>query len=492
MASSLSHGLVGEDVGNETEAVEDMGGEENDGEEGNHREETDDRQHNYQYSEGSSDNSSTDAVTPVAAGCFGIMAVFSGESDSDSDLSENDQNEYLTTHTLERNALAASNALVGESLLDSPQPRSMKRDLRSHPSARVRQDVPLRQVPPPPPNHLQVSSVGILAHGLAWVQRTKDARRRQYLQHLAEQQCRKLQEAQQLMEDPSSTSQTQYSTSLSQNSTFRSILSLPSHEPTPSTSMLSVSGTGYSLHLGGPHAHDPAAPTHADPSHGNDQDDDYIPPVRIEDEPDLQGQPFLLTPSERQQVARLVLPKNIAYCRWRRLYSLVRDGDSLETCLRLVQDHPRTLLVLRTTRNQVLGGFADAPWRVDSGGPCYYGGPDACLFKVEEKAGTEGGGATRTETCATDPLSATNHNDTTVKAFHWTGTNRYIQLCDHARKMLAFGGGGQEGAFGLSVEQDFMLGSTGHCATFDNEPLCDQDTFEIVDLEIYGFLVGQF
>jgi hypothetical protein len=171
-----------------------------------------------------------------------------------------------------------------------------------------------------------------------------------------------------------------------------------------------------------------------------------------------------------QQIAQNVLPAGIAYCKWKRLYSLARDGDSFESCLRLVQDDARTLLVVRTSRNAVLGGYADMPWKAESGGASYYGGPTACLFKTIHK----------------------NEGKSIVKAFKWTGRNRYIQLCDHAHRMLAFGGGGQEGAFGLAVEKDFIVGSTGSCATFDNEPLCDQQTFEIVDMEIFGFLVGQF
>ena len=58
--------------------------------------------------------------------------------------------------------------------------------------------------------------------------------------------------------------------------------------------------------------------------------------------------------------------------------------------------------------------------------------------------------------------------------------------------MMAFGGGGEEGSFGLCVEQEFQGGSTGHCDTFDNAPLCEQENFKIVDVELWGFLVGQF
>jgi hypothetical protein len=197
-----------------------------------------------------------------------------------------------------------------------------------------------------------------------------------------------------------------------------------------------------------------------------EDDASWIPPVRVEEEPELELHPYILTPSEMQQVALYVLPRGIAYCRWTRLYSLARDGDSFDACLRLVAHQRPTLLVLRTSWGEVMGGFADEPWQSDGGG-AYYGGPGACLFKVQ-------GG--------------------TVKYYKWTGLNRYIQLCDASRKMLAFGGGGDDGAFGLSVEQDFQLGSTGPCATFENEPLCEQEpeNFSIVDLEIFGFLIGQF
>ncbi|GKZ01511.1 oxidation resistance protein 1 [Mayamaea pseudoterrestris] len=222
--------------------------------------------------------------------------------------------------------------------------------------------------------------------------------------------------------------------------------------------VVSQSGSGYSFNL-----------ALSEKEH-EEENADFIPPVRVEDEPDLDVQPFILNQVEMQQIAKHVLPTGIAYCKWIRLYSLVRDGDSFDACLRLVQDHVRTLMVVRTSRNQIMGGFADNAWKVDSGAASYYGGPEACLFKIVKD----------------------NDNESRVKAYKWTGRNRYIQLCDHAHKMLAFGGGGEEGAFGLSVEQDFLLGSTGPCATFDNEPLCDQDTFEIVDLEIYGYLIGQF
>ena len=128
-------------------------------------------------------------------------------------------------------------------------------------------------------------------------------------------------------------------------------------------------------------------------------------------------------------------------------------------------------MVVRTTRNAVLGGYADSAWEPHmQGGACYYGSANAFSSKWSVIVSAK------------------------RKSKSFTGAER-IDTCNCAipvNKMLAFGGGGDDGAFGLSLEDDFQKGSTGHCATFDNEPLCDEENFDIVDMEVFGFLVGQF
>jgi len=190
--------------------------------------------------------------------------------------------------------------------------------------------------------------------------------------------------------------------------------------------------------------------------------------------------PFLLSQDQMNEIARHVLPKGIALCRWKRLYSLTRDGDSFRQCLRLCGNAPKTLLVITTTKGAVFGGYADAPWEVRSSNAQgkFHGSARACLFSFS---------------IAVDKKSD-GQQSTNLRVFPWTGANRYIQYTDTSenKRMLAFGGGGQNGSFGLCVEQDFQFGSTGTCDTFGNEPLCDQENFSILDMEIYGFLTGQF
>jgi hypothetical protein len=80
-----------------------------------------------------------------------------------------------------------------------------------------------------------------------------------------------------------------------------------------------------------------------------------------------------------------------------------------------------------------------------------------------------------------------------VECFSWTGANLCCQLCDTSRRRIAFGGAptSSEGnttspSFGLTLERDFLQGTTASCPTFDNPPLCEE-RFGIVELEIFGF-----
>jgi hypothetical protein len=368
-----------------------------------------------------------------------------------------------------REAVAASTALMGETVMDSPN--------QNYSKPQVRADAFGGKSPPAPPplttENASAMSVGIMAQGLAWARRQREQRRRLYLQNQAEQQLRKIREAQaeeqhaakgrSLMENPTFQNLKGWMTTKRSSSTERErSASFEEFEEDGVTKKISKSGDGVTVEL------DVA-------SEREEEDAAFIPPVRIEEERDhVEQSPFILNENQRQQIAFKVLPRGIVYCRWKRLYSLARDGDSFETCLNLIKEEKHTLLVVRTARNAIFGGYADSPWEPHtSGGACYYGGSGAVLFRVDVSGRGE-------------------QKKSTVKRYKWTGANRYVQLCDPSHKMLAFGGGGEDGAFGLCVEQDFQVGSTGSCATFDNEPLTDQQTFDIVDLEIFGFLVGQF
>jgi len=183
----------------------------------------------------------------------------------------------------------------------------------------------------------------------------------------------------------------------------------------------------------------------------------------------------LLTLEQMTSLTETGLPPSIAFSKWKRLYCLQRDGDSFSgSFLKKVENHEKTLLVIQTTNHEIFGAYTNSPWegQGNSGTVNFYGSAQACLFSIDK-----------------DRLERDDENYG-VLVYKWTGKNRYIQVCDLQHKMIALGGGGRDGEFGMCVEDDFRVGSTGPCDTFDNAPLCKQGQFEIMNVECYGFVTG--
>lgn len=277
------------------------------------------------------------------------------------------------------------------------------------------------------------------------------------------------------------------------------LLALPNDTTTTTTTTTNASGGVSSSY---PNSNDGSSKDDSvyhdsveDHDNSDDANDDEfpIPEVRVDmvagdDDP---NNPFILTSDQMHQVASHVLPKTVAFCRWRRLYGLGRDGDSFEGCLRIIGSVQRTLLVVRTSRGSIFGGYAESPWHSQAqyGDARFFGSAAACLYSFSSSSSSSCSSASK----GTSPgTTKTSHPTTPINVYKWTGKNRYIQLCDLSHKMIAFGGGGDDGAFGLCVQEDFQRGSTGPCDTFDNEPLCDEDNFDIVDVEFWEFLTGVF
>ena len=342
-------------------------------------------------------------------------------------------------------AVAAAGALVGELVLDSPTSRASRP--QRHMSKEDLEDLQMMT------REQEGDEKSWMDRGFEWWKNRQEAQKREILQQKAEEQRRKIYEAEHQQENDHS---------LADNPVFQSVTGAVRHEEQEvdagglqvSKVHASKSGQGVSVDLTIPETEDK---------------DFWTPSADIEEEIVTSHPfcPYLLEKKQRQSLCTLgAVPQSLCYSRWKRLYSLARDGDSFETFLRKVKGESHTILVIKTTRNDTFGGYADSAWEAQhQGNPEFYGSAQAALFRID---GDE------------------------ARVFNWSGINRYIQFVDLKHKMLALGGGGAEGAFGLCVESDFQRGSTGPCATFQNEPLCSEENFEIVDVECYGFLTGTF
>jgi hypothetical protein len=184
--------------------------------------------------------------------------------------------------------------------------------------------------------------------------------------------------------------------------------------------------------------------------------------------------PYILSQAQMKSIAMMALPPALLYfSKWKRLYSLERDGDSfMGSFLRKVEGQAKTLLIIETTKGHKFGGYAECPWESQGGGigGVFYGTSQSCLFSFRKKQPTP-----------------TDGTDEELLVYKWSGANRYIQLIDVYNKLIAFGGGGKEAEFGLCIQDDFRKGSTGRCATFGNDPLCEDTQFDIMNVEFWGF-----
>lgn len=240
------------------------------------------------------------------------------------------------------------------------------------------------------------------------------------------------------------------------------------------TPKITMTGKGMSVDVEIPEDHLSLSDSSTDPT----QVDIKIVPEPRRDENSV-ANPFILLPPQMKALLESgALPQSLNYCKWKRLYSLSRDGDSFETFLRMVEGHNRTVLVVKSTAGRLFGGYADTRWEArhkNRQADGFYGSAQACLFRFPHCG----------EAMTSDESNLEDDNEVVI--YKWSGANRYIQLCDAYKRAVAFGGGGDDGDFGLCIEDDFRRGTTGHCSTFENVALCEEGYFDVMDLEVWGF-----
>lgn len=217
-----------------------------------------------------------------------------------------------------------------------------------------------------------------------------------------------------------------------------------------------------------------------------EEEEDF--PLLLVPDADLQDYPRILSEEVMKEIQK-ALPASVSVMSWTRAYCLARDGDHFQTMLRMCSAYRHTLVVVQTTLGDILGGFADAPWEIQQGQAqgfdrrrSFYGSGRAFLFASNPSS--------LTQDDANDEGSFSAKPVKPIHIYRWTGENNYCQVCDDRDEQIAMGGGG---SFGFILQDYFTRGSTGRCTTFDNPPLAKGPksetyiTFEILNLEVYGF-----
>jgi len=209
-----------------------------------------------------------------------------------------------------------------------------------------------------------------------------------------------------------------------------------------------------------------------------EDDDEYIaslPPV-VAIKEDKSSPKFLFTPRQMNALREAVIPTGLHHRPWKRIYSLSRDGDSFIAFQKLVGDwngkqgQQSTLLIVKTIEGELIGGYADVPFIVTASNTIG-SASRSCLFRMENDVIT---------------VYGKQHSLCSKKI-----------ILDSTRRIIAFGGGStgkSDEGFGMCLEDGFSRGTTARCEAFGNAPLVKGHggVFDVLDVEVWGFVFGQF
>ncbi|XP_019398307.1 PREDICTED: TBC1 domain family member 24-like isoform X1 [Crocodylus porosus] len=205
------------------------------------------------------------------------------------------------------------------------------------------------------------------------------------------------------------------------------------------------------------------------------------------------------------------------------LFSTSDDGYSLQRFYSCCEGYEPTVLLLKTTREEVCGAFLSSDWneRKRSGGTSSFFGTGECfVFSVRpEMERYEWVFIKKPELTKAVPRSPCQHSSslsshTDISSSpngHMASSNhlsvpvlqrgkvrlspflaiRHFLLPSKTASMfmsgtqegIIIGGGGGQA---LCIDADLLHGRTEHCETFDNPPLCEEN-FQVQLLEVWGF-----
>lgn len=159
------------------------------------------------------------------------------------------------------------------------------------------------------------------------------------------------------------------------------------------------------------------------------------------------------------------LPARYAVCQPELLYTSEEHGTSLRTLYTRIENHQPTLILIKTTTDEVFGAFCSMYWRErkkSNKNVYYFGTGETFVFTLSPER----------------------------KKYEWVGlheenvSNTANMFLAGDSKILTIGGGNGEA---IQLDENLLHCRTEHCDTFDNPPLCSNQDFTCKVVEVYGF-----
>ena len=214
---------------------------------------------------------------------------------------------------------------------------------------------------------------------------------------------------------------------------------------------------------------------------------------------DVDAHPHVLSPPLLESLQAFVPLEKSSDNFWMK-YSMVRDGNTLYSFLQHARGSKHTILAIETVDGEVFGAFTAEPWRKSWN---YFGNGESFLWRMRHS---------RHEKCHSIIDQA--HMESEIDVYPFIGMNNCIQFCSSDK--IAVGGGtyvtsptfsdhsdlisdnvtkiqdrykAHEWGFGLTIENDFLHGTSSPCLTFGSPSLStihsDGSLFEIMNIELW-------
>ncbi|XP_065748595.1 TBC1 domain family member 24 isoform X1 [Phocoena phocoena] len=197
------------------------------------------------------------------------------------------------------------------------------------------------------------------------------------------------------------------------------------------------------------------------------------------------------------------VPERFALCQPLLLFSSLQHGYSLTRFYFQCEGHEPTLLLIKTTQKEVCGAYLSTDWseRNKFGGKLGFFGTGECfVFRLQpevqryEWVVIKHPELTKPVSLeSTTILSSPCHSVSSDPADRLSPflAARHFNLPSKTESLFMAGGNdcliiGGGGGQALYIDGDLNRGRTGHCDTFNNQPLCSEN-FLIAAVEAWGF-----
>ena len=163
-----------------------------------------------------------------------------------------------------------------------------------------------------------------------------------------------------------------------------------------------------------------------------------------------------------------LIPSRLADFQPERIYSSNIHGRRLRTLYDHVEYHECCLIIIRNENQQVFGGFCSEQLARRTKTRTWFGTGESFLFTLKPER----------------------------QVFKWVGyhaatkgnTKPYEDYFLYANdECIKMGGSKEPLNVGLLIQQDLNGGSTRECDTFASKPLCSNEHFQIMEIDVFGF-----